>query len=108
MQRYTKSQKGKLRELAGIANERELDQELEKLYRHFESWKKKEISCFELSDLIHTFHQEPSREIWKMYTFSDPDMAVSRAVALGLLKQGRDTGEPAGYFGFEDWVFYRS
>jgi hypothetical protein len=87
MQRYTKSQKRKFRELAGIANERELDQELEKLYRHFETWKKKEISCFELSDLIHTFHQGPSREIWKMYTYSDPDTAVSRAVALGLLKK---------------------
>jgi hypothetical protein len=87
MYKYTKSQKKKLRELAGIANERELDQELEKLYRHFESWRKKEISCFELSDLIHTFHQGASREIWKIYTSSDPDTAVSRAVALGLLKK---------------------
>jgi 5'-deoxynucleotidase YfbR-like HD superfamily hydrolase len=87
MYKYTKSQKKKLRELAGIANELELDQELEKLYRHFESWRKKEISCFELSDLIHTFHQGASREIWKIYTSSDPDTAVSRAVALGLLKK---------------------
>jgi len=39
--RYTKAQKKKLRQLAGIANERELDQEMEKLYQHFESWKKK-------------------------------------------------------------------
>jgi hypothetical protein len=87
MYKYTKAQKKKLRELAGIANERELDQELEKLYRHFESWRKKEICCFELNDLIHTFHQGASREIWKIYTYSDPDMAVSRAVALGLLKK---------------------
>jgi hypothetical protein len=87
MYKYTKAQKKKLRSLAGIANERELDQELEKLYRHFESWRKKEISCFELSDLIHTFHQGVSREIWKMYAYPDPDTAVSRAVALGLLKK---------------------
>ena len=87
MKRYTKAQKKKLRDLAGVANERELDQELEKLYRHFESWRKKEICCFELSDLIHTFHQGASREIWKIYTYSDPDTAVSRAVALGLLKK---------------------
>jgi len=87
MKRDTKAQKKKLRDLAGVANERELDQELEKLYRHFESWRKKEICCFELSDLIHKFHQGPSREIWKMYTYSDPDTAVSRAVAFGLLKK---------------------
>jgi hypothetical protein len=85
--RYTKAQKKKLRELAGIANERELDQEMEKLYQNFENWRGGKISCFELSDLIHTFHQGASREIWKKYTYSDPDSAVSRAVALGLLKK---------------------
>ncbi len=85
--RYTKAQKKKLRQLAAIANERELDQEMEKLYQHFESWKKKEIDCFELSDLIHKFHQGASREIWTTYAYSDPDMTVSRAVVLGLLKK---------------------
>ena len=87
MKGYTKSQKKKLRELAGIANERDLDQEMEKLYQHFENWRNEKISCFELSELIHKFHQGPSREIWKMYTYFDPDMAVSRAIALGLLKK---------------------
>jgi len=87
MKGYTKAQKKKLRELAGIANERELDQEMEMLYQHFENWRNEKMSCFELSDLIHKFHQGPSRDIWKMYTYSDPDTAVSRAVALGLLKK---------------------
>jgi hypothetical protein len=87
MYKYTKAQKKKLRELAGIANEREIDQEMEMLYQHFENWRNEKISCFELNDLIHKFHQGPSREIWKMYTYSDPDTAVSRAVALGLLKK---------------------
>ncbi|MCW9095575.1 MAG: hypothetical protein OQJ74_07020 [Ignavibacteriaceae bacterium] len=87
MHKYTKSQKKKLRELAGIANERELDQEMEMLYQHFENWRNEKISCFELSDLIHKFHQGASREIWKMYAYSDPDTTVSRAVALSLLKK---------------------
>jgi hypothetical protein len=87
MQRYTKAQKKKLRELAAIANERELDQEMEKLYQHFENWRNGKISCFDLSDLIHKFHQGASREIWKMYAYSDPVMAASRAIALGLLKK---------------------
>ena len=85
--RFIKTQKKKLRELAGIANERELGRELEMLYQHFENWRNKKISCFELSDLIHKFHQGASREIWKTYAYSDPDMAVSRAVALGILKR---------------------
>lgn len=93
MQRFTKAQKKKLRELAGIANERELDQEMEKLYQHFESWRAKKISCFELSDLIHKFHQGASRDIWKMYAYSDADTAVSRAVVLGLLKKGEISEE---------------
>jgi hypothetical protein len=87
IKRYTKAQKKKLRQLAGIANERELDQEMEKLYQHFENWQKGNINCFELSDLIHKFHQGASREIWTTYAYSDPDMTVSRAVVLGLLKK---------------------
>jgi len=55
--RYTKAQKKKLRQLAGIANERELDQEMEKLYQHFESWKKKEIDCFELQRNMENIHR---------------------------------------------------
>ncbi len=85
--KFTKSQKKKLRQLAGIANECELDREMEKLYQHFENWRNETISCFELSDLIHKFHQGPSREIWKMYAYFDPDMAVSRVIALGFLKK---------------------
>jgi len=87
MQRYTKAQKKKLRELAGIANERELDQEMEKLYQHFENWRSGDVSCFELNDLIHKFHQGASRDIWKMYAYADADTAVSRAVVLDLLKK---------------------
>ncbi len=34
MHRYTKAQKKKLHELAGIANERELDQKMEKILNH--------------------------------------------------------------------------
>jgi len=87
MHRYTKAQKKKLRELAGIANERELDQEMEKLYQHFATWRGGKIDCFELSDLIHKFHQGASREIWKTYAYGDPDTAVSRALMFGFLKK---------------------
>ena len=36
---------------------KEAMEEMEKLFVHFESWRNGNISCFELSDLIHKFHQ---------------------------------------------------
>jgi len=87
MRRYTKAQQKKLRELAGITNERELDQEMEKLYQHFETWRSGKIDCFELSELIHKFHQGASREIWKTYAHSDTGTTVSRALVFGFLKK---------------------
>jgi hypothetical protein len=32
-------------------------------------------------------HQGPSRELWKFYTYADPDTAVARAVKLDLMKK---------------------
>jgi hypothetical protein len=62
MDRYTKAQKKRLRRLSDTAYERELDHELEKLYRDFKKWRNKNINGFELNDLIHKhrfnfFHQ---------------------------------------------------
>lgn len=50
----------KLRQLRDTVYERELDHELEKLYRDFQDWRNKEIDGFELNDLIQRlnfFHQ---------------------------------------------------
>lgn len=84
--KYTKAQRKKLCELAGIAYERELDQELEKLYKQFNNWRDKKINGFELNELIHGFHQGISRYLWKFYNYIDADSAVAGAVAKGLLK----------------------
>ena len=87
MDRYTKAQKKKLRQLGDTAYERELDRELEKLCRDFKRWRKKEIDGFELNDLIHKHHQGPSRKHWKFYSYADPDTAVVRAVKLDFIKK---------------------
>ena len=87
MDRYSKAQRKKLRQLRDIAYERELDQALEKLYKKFQNWRNKEVDGFELNDLIHKHHQGASREIWKFYTYAEPDMAVAHAVNQGLLKK---------------------
>jgi hypothetical protein len=87
MKHYSKSQRKKLRQLRDIAYELELDRELAGLYQDFQKWRNKEIDGFELNELIHKYHQGPSREVWKTYNYIDLDMVVSRAVALGLLKK---------------------
>ena len=87
MDRYTKAQKRKLRQLRDTAYEHELNQELGKLYRDFKRWRNEEIHGFELNDLIHKHHQGSSRELWKFYSYADPDTAVARAVKLDLIKK---------------------
>ena len=87
MDRYTKAQKKRLRQLRDAAYERELDHELEKLYRDFKNWRNKTIDGFELNDLIHKHHQGTSRELWKLYSYADPDTAVARAVKLDFIKK---------------------
>lgn len=84
---YEKLIRKKLRELAGLAYERELSSALETLDCHFTRWRRQEIDCFELNDRIHSFHQKTSREIWKTYSSMEDDFLVCRAVNLGFLSK---------------------
>ncbi|MGD1148044.1 MAG: hypothetical protein ABR961_08855 [Thermoanaerobaculaceae bacterium] len=83
-----KTVRRQLRELAAHAYEEELRQALAPLAAAFERWKVRAASSFEVSDLIHEFHQGPSRRIWGTYNALKPDALVARAVALGLLAPG--------------------
>lgn len=76
-----------LRELADDAHERELTQALSDLEAKFQAWRKGEFSCFELSDLVHKFHDGTSRNIWKRYAYLKPDISVPAAVGRGILKE---------------------
>lgn len=85
---YPKAIKRQLRELMALAYERELAQALTKLDEHFAAWKRGEINPFELSDLIHQFHQKTARELFNRYdTRGDQDMIVSGSVAIGILSR---------------------
>ena len=85
--KYAKTIRKKLRELAGLAHERELSSALETLDRHFAQWRRQKIDCFELNDRIHSFHQKTSRELWKTYSSMEDDFLVGRAVKLGFLSR---------------------
>ena len=75
----------KTREFADQAYEEELRRALAPLADAFERWKVGAASSVEISDLIHEFHQGPSRQLRGTYTALKPDALVARAVAVGVI-----------------------
>lgn len=73
------------RQLVGQAYQREQEKALESLRREFFRWQSGEIDCWELTDLIHRFHDGESRDLYKIYEMGDIKIALARAVALGIL-----------------------
>ena len=86
--RWTKKQRRELRELQGLAWERELEDALRELRRDFEAWAEmKEISAFELSDRIHKFHNGRSRELYNLYSGSLDSFWIGPVVARGVIDE---------------------
>lgn len=84
---FTKAQRRRIRELNGIAYERDLSDELTKLESEFKRWRDGEIGAFELLETIHRFHQGPSRELFSKYDHSNMDFAVAYAIHRGVLSE---------------------
>ncbi len=77
----------KLEDLANLAYERELNRELSKLHLHLERYRHRENKFFQMTDMKLKFIQETSDEILQLYDHLEAEQAVSRAVALGLLRE---------------------
>jgi hypothetical protein len=77
----------KLKDLANLAYERELNHALSKLHQHLELYRHRENKFFQMAELKIKFMQETSDEILRLYDHLAPDQAISRAVALGLLRK---------------------
>lgn len=77
----------KIKDLVNLAYERELNRELSKLRQHLKRYRHRENKFFRMTDLKIKFMQETSEEILRVYDHLEPDQAVSRAVALGLLSR---------------------
>jgi hypothetical protein len=84
-----------VREWAGIAHERDLRNALSELRVQFDRWDRGEIDSFELNDLVHRFHQDTAREIWKKYATGHLEPAVASAIASGVLGKEELPGELA-------------
>ncbi|HEY5959236.1 MAG TPA: hypothetical protein VIV60_21910 [Polyangiaceae bacterium] len=81
----SKAARRKIRELANVAHERELAAELRRLDELFSRWRSGELDPHDLNDAIHRFHDGPSRQLWSLYTDSDPSFAVEAAITRGIL-----------------------
>ena len=84
--RFTKAERKTLRDLAGEAYARELDQALQDLASLFTDWRAKRIDGFALADAIHRFHEGPAQELWSRYEALRPDLAVRLALDGGVLR----------------------
>lgn len=78
-----------VRELLGIAYARELDSHLLDLSEKFDDWKTKKMSCGDLNECIHKFHDGISRDLWNTYNARSIHQLylVGRAYSLKLLKK---------------------
>lgn len=85
----SKAARKAIRDAASVAYERELAAELEEVAHAFSEWKSGRLNAFDVSDAIHEFHQDASRELFRRYgagTTSVPDFALASAVIGGFIK----------------------
>ena len=81
-----KALKREIRELAGVVHERLLAAELRKLDGEFARWRTGEMDAFELSALVHKFHEGPPREFWIAFNTNQIPALLHRVA------EGRDEG----------------
>lgn len=80
-----KKMKRKVRELCGIAYERELRRHLDVLFNQFFEWSKGTLSTWDLVDAIHKFHDGDARKLYGFYQ-KPSEFIVARAVSEKLLE----------------------
>jgi hypothetical protein len=80
--------KRQLREWSAVAYERELGAELKNLHDAFHDWEQGKMSCFDLTELIHVFHDKSARELYKTYVMlGNERIEVRVALARGVLSE---------------------
>lgn len=86
MKDMTKSQRRHLKELAGRAYECELSRAIDSVHQEIQRWKNNEISCWDVDQKIHSYHDNEARSLYKTYVMlNEPRVAVAQAIAKGIL-----------------------
>lgn len=74
------------RRLADKAYEIELSKSVTDLYEQFLKWRSGDITVWDLSDMIHKFHDGESRELYKFYALGkNYQYQVARAIHNGCI-----------------------
>jgi hypothetical protein len=81
----SKSERRKIRQLAEVAWDRQLRGELHKLAAAIADMAEGKITPFDVNEQVHRFHNGVSRDLFCMYSSSDPWYAVCRAHFDGVL-----------------------
>lgn len=90
---FTRAERRRLRELAGLAYERELGAALAELEAALRAWRAGALTAWEVSNRVHAFHQGPSRRLYGLYHGLKPADAVARALARTLARTLLASGE---------------
>jgi hypothetical protein len=90
----TKAQRRQLRELAGLAYERELGAAIEVLRQDIERCRAGQLNAFQVNELIHKYHDGVARKLWKLYAMGGNfECNVYSAIARGILLESEiDSG----------------
>jgi hypothetical protein len=82
---YSNADRKLIRKLADIAWERQLRAEIAKIGRVISEMASGDLSPFDANERVHDFHNGISRELYILYSGSDPWFAVCRAHFDGVL-----------------------
>ena len=89
MDQVPKKVKRTLRQLAAEAHQEELRCALKPLSSAFQRWERGELESNELTNLIHEFHQGPSRDLWGRYNSGMLELVVAHALITGVLDRSK-------------------
>ncbi len=104
---YPKAVKRSIRELVGVAYEEEMRRALGQLAQSFDGWRAGQIDVWELDQRIHTYHNGPARDLYKLYNESRLDMLVAYAIVRGIISADSVPAELRPYLE-RPLAFYRS
>lgn len=95
MHDLSKAARRAIRELAGLAYERELAGELTKLRGQFDAWSAGQMTPFELEQFVHQFHDSVSRHLYNRYSSGSTLPHVVAAAVLRDTISAAETPEAA-------------
>lgn len=87
MNRVSKKPSRLLREHRDRAWEAENRIALGALANKVDQWREGKLTTDELDHAVHKYHDGIGREIWKRYAMGEPELALARAILVGVIER---------------------